>query len=98
MGRLLVDVTQMFFRLGSGSQVAPLLRQVRTEFLPALEKVLDTTTRAFGPAFLNAITQATILFSKLVGDNGPLVLFAELVGHILEGINKLIDRVPALGT
>jgi hypothetical protein len=63
VGRLLVTVTRMFFRLGNGEQVAPLLHTIRTELLPALEKVVDSTTKSFGPAFIDAVTQALLLFS-----------------------------------
>jgi hypothetical protein len=98
VGRLLVTVTRMFFRLGNGDQVAPLLRTIRTELLPALERVVDSTTKSFGPAFINAVTQALLLFSKIAGSSGPLVQFTKILGAILGGLNTLIDRVPALGT
>jgi hypothetical protein len=67
VGRLLVTVTRMFFRLGNGDQVAPLLRTIRTELLPALERVVDSTTKSFGPAFIDAVTQAALLFSNIAG-------------------------------
>jgi hypothetical protein len=98
VGRLLVTVTRMFFRLGNGEQVAPLLHTIRTELLPALEKVVDSTTKSFGPAFIDAVTQALLLFSHIAGSSGPLVQFTKLLAAILTGLNDLIDRVPALGT
>jgi hypothetical protein len=98
VGRLLVTVTRTFFRLGNGEQVAPLLRTIRTELLPALEKVVDSTTKSFGPAFIDAVTQALLLFSHIAGSSGPLVQFTKLLAAILTGLNDLIDRVPALGT
>jgi hypothetical protein len=98
VGRLLVTVTRTFFRLGNGEQVAPLLRTIRTDLLPALEKVVDSTTKSFGPAFIDAVTQAALLFSHIAGSSGPLVQFTRLLAAILRGLNDLIDRVPALGT
>jgi hypothetical protein len=97
-GRLLQDVTQAFFRLGRGDQVAPLIRQIRTELLPVLEGVVDNTTRAFGPAFFRAVTEALKLFGVFAGSTGPLVAFTEMLGTILSGINRIIERVPAIGT
>jgi SLT domain-containing protein len=98
LGRLLVDVTKTFFRLGNGQQVAPLLQTLRTQLLPVLEKVINSTTTAFGPVFLETLTQALLLFSHIAGSSGPLVEFTKLMGGILAGLNRLIDRVPALGT
>jgi hypothetical protein len=98
VGKLLVAIAQTFGRLGNGEQVAPLIHTIRTKLLPALEKVVNSTTAAFGPVFLNAITQALLLFSRIAGSSGPLVEFTKLLGSILTGLNKLIDRIPAIGT
>jgi hypothetical protein len=98
VGKLLVAIAQTFGRLGNGEQVAPLIHTIRTKLLPALEKVVNSTTASFGPVFLTAITQALLLFSRIAGSSGPLVEFTKLLGDILTGLNKLIDRIPAIGT
>jgi hypothetical protein len=98
VGKLLVAIAQTFGRLGNGEQVAPLIHTIRTQLLPALEKVVNSTTASFGPVFLTAITQALLLFSRIAGSSGPLVEFTKLLGDILTGLNKLIDRIPAIGT
>jgi hypothetical protein len=98
VGKLLVAIAQTFGRLGNGEQVAPLIHTIRTQLLPALEKVVNSTTASFGPVFLTAITQALLLFSRIAGSSGPLVEFTKLLGSILTGLNKLIDRIPAIGT
>jgi hypothetical protein len=98
VGQLLVDVAKTFGRLGNGEQVAPLIHTIRTKLLPVLEQVVSNTTTAFGPVFLNAVTQALILFSHISGSSGPLVQFTKILGSILTDINHLIGRIPAIGT
>jgi hypothetical protein len=98
VGKLIVDVAKTFGRLGNGEQVAPLIQTIRTKLLPALEKVITSTTTAFGPVFLDTVTQALLLFARISGSSGPLVQFTKLVGNILTGINHIIDRIPAIGT
>jgi hypothetical protein len=83
VGRLLVTVAQMFGRLGNGEQVAPILQIIRTQLLPALEKVVDATTKSFGPAFIAAVTQGLLLFSNIAGTSGPLVQFTKLLAAVL---------------
>lgn len=98
LGRLIEDTTRTFFRLGSGDQVAPLLHILRTRLLPAFERLVDSTTGAFGPAFLNALTEALLLFSKLAGSSGPLVALAQVLGTILARFNDLLEAFPLLNT
>jgi hypothetical protein len=98
MFKLLRDLSQLFFRVGNGDQVGPLLQVVRRELVPAFEKLVTSTTQAFGPAFIHALTQALLLFSKFAGSSGPLVIFAKMIGSILENLNKLLDTFPGLNT
>ncbi|HEU4657898.1 MAG TPA: hypothetical protein VFR97_10245, partial [Capillimicrobium sp.] len=97
LGRLTEEAVKMFFRLGRGDQVAPLLEKIRTELLPVVEEVVDNTTEAFGPALIDTLVEVLELFGTMVSEGGPLVEAVELVGAIAGKINDLIDRFPALG-
>ena len=96
--RLTKDVVVAFAELGRGDQVAPLLRTVRTELLPAITSMFDKTSKDFMPAFLNFATESVKLFTTIGGSSGPLVAIVELFGTITRNINKLIDTFPGLGT
>ena len=96
--RLTKDVVVAFAELGRGDQVAPLIRTVRTELLPAITSMFDKTSKDFMPAFLNFATESVKLFTTIGGSSGPLVAIVELFGTITRNINKLIDTFPGLGT
>jgi hypothetical protein len=96
MGRLVRDIGQAFFRLGSGQNFAPLLRQIRTELLPVLETMVATTTQAFGPALVTLLTELGRLFGSLAGASGPLVLFTETLSKIVGAFADLLQQHPQL--
>lgn len=95
-GRLLVALAQAFGRLGAGNQVAGLLRALRVDLLPAIEKLVSSTTNAFGPAFIDAAKQMVLIFTQLGGSSGPLVAIVRLFGTIAKGVNWLLDNIPGL--
>jgi len=96
MGRLIRDTVKAFARLGSGDDLAPLLRMVRIRILPAFETVARTTTEAFGPSLVGAIAEMADLFAKLAGSSGPLVVFVELLTTGLSALNTLLETIPGL--
>jgi hypothetical protein len=98
LGRLIHDVTNTFFRLGNGDQVAPLLHQIRTQLLPMFEQVISSTTSAFGPHLINALTQITRLFGAMAGSSGPLTHFVDLIGLLAGVMADLLTNNPALQT
>jgi hypothetical protein len=96
LGRLIRDASKTFFRLGAGDGLAPLLRMIRTRLLPAFERVADQTSKALGPALINALGEMADVFGHLAGANGPLVAFVDLLTLGLKAVNGLLDSVPGL--
>jgi hypothetical protein len=96
MGRLVRDVVQMFFRLGSGGDLAPLLRQIRTELLPVLEQMVATTTAALGPTLVTLVVNLGRAFGSIAGASGPLVVFLETLNLIVKAFADLLQASPAL--
>jgi hypothetical protein len=94
MGRLLRDLTGIFFRLGSGNQLTPLLRQIRIELLPVLEQMVATTTAAFGPALVDLLVQVGRAFGSIAGASGPLVVFVDALTMIVDLFADLITSSP----
>jgi hypothetical protein len=96
--KLIRDLGGAFLRLGRGDQIAPLLRTVRTQLVPAVETMFQSTTKQFMPAFLRFATEAIKLFTHLAGTSGPLVSLTKLLGTLAAGLNNLLDRFPVLNT
>lgn len=96
MGRLAADLVKAFFALGRGDQVAPLIKQIRTELLPVLIGVVDSTTRAFGPHLIEALTQVAKLVGALAGSSGPLTVFVDIIGLLAGAAASLFAASPAL--
>ena len=95
-GRLARDITKAFVRLGSGDQVAPLLKKLRTELLPVLESITGTLTAEFAPVLIDALVGVAKLLEHLAGNSGPLTLLVELIGKLAEGLSAVLDAVPPL--
>lgn len=96
-GRLIGSIGEAFLRLGRGNQVAPLLRKVRTELVPAFEDMIESTTKSFGPAFVDALVEVTKLFTTLAGSSGVLTMAVKLFTELLKPLNWIIDNVPGVG-
>lgn len=90
------DVTTAFFRLGQGSQVAPLIRMVRTELLPAFTQLIQTTTRSLGPVLINTLKQILLVFSDIAGSSGPLHFFIVGLGQAAKFTHELFKEFPIL--
>lgn len=95
-GRLLGAIVQAFGRLGSGTQVAPLLATIRTQLLPAFEKLVQNTTASFGPAFIDALKNVMLIFTQLGGSSGPLVATVTVFGKLAASVNWLLSHIPGL--
>lgn len=94
LGRLLRDITNTFFRLGSQPGVARLLRQVRTELLPAVERLTISLGQTFGPALVSAITHIVELLSRLAGAGGVLSTVVRLADKAAQAFTWMLDNVP----
>ena len=94
VGRLLRDVTKAFFDLGNQSGGDKLIRQLRTEVLPALVDVTKHVTGGFGPAFMDGIVALSQLAKVLSGGIGPLTLWVRFLTLLATGITWLATNVP----
>ncbi|MDP2710786.1 MAG: hypothetical protein Q8O56_06170 [Solirubrobacteraceae bacterium] len=96
IGRLIRDVTNTFFRLGASKGLAPLIQQLRTSMLPTLERIIEITTVAFGPALVQAATQVLELLGELASGGGPFVIYVDLLTLAAQGLTLLLKHVPGL--
>lgn len=94
LGRLIRDVTKAFFDLGNQPGGAALVRQFRTQVLPALVEVTRTVTASFSPALMDGIVALAQLAVALSGTTGPLTLTVEGLTQIAKGLTWVIQNVP----
>lgn len=91
---LIGDLVSMFFRLSGSTDLAPLIKQIRTEFLPVLEKLLSGDTSKFTKGLIDLATQVAKVFTSLGGAGGPLVIFVETLARMAEALAFLSENVP----
>lgn len=94
--KLVRDVGELFFDIGSGGGLGNMIKTLRRDMLPAVREVLKSG-RGFGPVFVDFVVQATQALKPFLGASGPLTLFVKGATRLLELFNKLIDAVPVLG-
>jgi len=95
-GRLLVAITQDFFKLSGRTNklLAPLLKQLRTELLPVLTKLVAGTTKALGPRLVDLIVEVAKAMGTFAGTDGVLNTFVDTLTLLTKGLNWLLDHVP----
>ena len=96
MGKLLGEIVVTILRLGNQPGLSDMLKQIRTEMLPVLEKVIGTTTKAFGPALIDTLTSVVRLFGDLAGTSGPLTIMAKAIGQVADALHWAFEHVPGL--
>ena len=91
---LIGDVVKMFFRLSGSKELAPLIRQIREDFLPVLEKLLSGDNSAFAKSLIDLVTQVGKVFSSLGGPGGPLIIFIDTLAKLAQAVAWLSENVP----
>ncbi len=111
-GRLLGDLVTGFFRLGSNPALVPLIRQIRTELLPAFERLLSGVSGQFGSLLVQLVTNIVNIFARLTAGGGSLNAFvgtlnlmaraferilASPLGPIVQELLKIAGTAAAIG-
>lgn len=96
VGQLVGDLVKAFFTLGQSSGFTELVHQLRTQLLPVLEQTVASTTAAFGPHLVAALTQVLKLIATMSGSTGPLTIFVDVLGRMAQVLNFLFKQSPFL--
>jgi hypothetical protein len=97
LGRLLVDIAKTFGRMSENIDVNPVLRQIRTELLPALEKITTGAANAFGPQMVDLITNlAKVLGNLTEGGGGGIAGFVGTLNLFAKAL-VAITSIPGVG-
>lgn len=91
---LIGDVVRMFFRLSNSADLAPLIRQIRTDFLPVLERLLSADNSAFAKGLIDLVSQVGKVFAELGGPGGPFLIFIETLARMAEAVAFLSENIP----
>ena len=94
VGRLIRDVTKGFFELSTQPGLEKLIRQLRVELLPVVLRVMNSTTAAFGPALIDAISAVARAVEPLMGASGPVVLYVKVLTQVAEAAAAIMSNVP----
>lgn len=98
-GALLMALLKGLAGIGSSPTVAALIRQVRTELLPALGALFHNLSGAgsggFGSALISAFTQIAQALSKI--PLGGLTDIIKAIGALAAVVLWLVNNVPGLG-
>ncbi len=95
-GRLLSALAGTFARLGANPALAPLIRQVRTQLLPAFERLLNITAGSFGSQVVTLLTNLANVFARLSAGGGALSAFLGTLVSMSGALNRLL-ATPGLG-
>lgn len=94
LGKLLHDVVLGFAHMGQQPGLQKMIEQVRTQLLPVLLRVVNSTTAAFGPKLLTMITALANAFEPLAGTSGPLSLYVSILTDLAKAAAWIEHNVP----
>lgn len=94
LGRLVVDLVKFFIKLGSDPNTAKFIEQLRTQLLPALDRMITTLGDGVVPKLIDFIKNIAELIAHLGG--GALVGFLVTLNGIAEALNAILS-IPGVG-
>ncbi len=89
-GRLVGALISAFARLGSNPALAPLIRQIRTELLPAFERLLGGVSGEFGPRLVELGTRLVNIFTRLTAGGGALNAFLSTLNRMAAAFERIL--------
>lgn len=92
-GRLFADLVKGLAKMGTTSGLAPLIRQMRVELLPAILEVAEGFSSAFGPGILDLLTSVLHLFNAL---GHPLTTMLNVTARIVDAFASIVQYVPGM--
>jgi len=104
LGDLFNGVALEFIKLGEMDSIKTIADTLRTEVLPVLSQVLETSTEAVGDKIATLLGNLAKLFGELAG-NGGLGLFIDIISGVtgaltalanIPGFDKLIASLAAV--
>jgi hypothetical protein len=96
-GEIVADMAGAFVALGKSSTVTETLKTLK-EGVEPLASSLDSLGSSFGPALANTLVQILRLFTNLQATGGAFGRVLEMFNSLLEVLNNILDKVPALST
>lgn len=93
-GKLIRDVVKAFGGLSQQPGLARMIRQIRTDLLPVLVRVADSTAATFGPVLVDAVVAFAKAFEPLAGSSGPLVLALQGLTTFAKAVTWIGQNVP----
>ncbi len=94
---LVKDIVAVFAEFGTGEQgFTGLVKQLRSEFVPILEKIVHSVSDQLLPALVNMAAAFGRVFADLAGTSGPLFVFITVLTKIAEAIGFLVEKVPGV--
>ncbi len=89
-GRLIGAVAGGIARLGENQALAPLIRQVREELVPAFGRLVSGVSTQFGPLLVQLATRVVDIFARLTAGGGGLNAFVGTLNNMAGAFQRLL--------
>jgi phage-related protein len=90
MGLLIGDIVKMFFELGKTDTSAEVFKAIRTDLLPAVQRLLEAFQKSdIIPKFIGLLGDVIDVFTNLVNNSAALDIFVGVVGGFVDVLKKL---------
>jgi phage-related protein len=96
LGRLIADVARMFGDMATSKGLPQLINQIRTQFLPVLADIFETSSGKLIPALVDLATAFAKVFKVFGTEHGFMVTFVKSLTAIFNVIGKITSASPAL--
>ncbi len=98
LNRLVGDFVRGLGRASTDSGIRDLIRQIRTELMPALGAFFDGIGHNIGPALISLISNLATAIGNLAAAGSGLGVLLVAFSGLLNAFNWLTDKVPFVNT
>ena len=98
LGNLIIDVGKALARLSEDDHTAKLLKRIRDELLPAVEKFLKLTGETLGPKVVEFFTELAKVLAEMSSAGGPLSVGLGYLSNALRSIGDFLRSHPNMAT
>ncbi|MFD7334935.1 hypothetical protein ACFV98_02880 [Streptomyces violascens] len=98
LNALVGDFVRGLGRAAKDGGITDLIRQIRTQLMPALGSVFTAIGQSIGPAIVAVVSNLATAFAKLAGAGTGLGFLLTVFNGLLSGFNQLMTVVPGANT
>lgn len=98
LNALVGDFVRGLGRMATDNGVTSLIRQIRTELMPAVGSVFNALGQSIGPALISVISNIATAIGRVASAGTGLGILLTALAGLLSGFNQIMNVIPGANT